>query len=148
MLQFQEELALKYKYKKLPEHLSYEVQDKYFEALKTSPIKEFFVGIKPEDYKIPLYTLSGTLIAYDYNEVIIGDYGAFIELDESEIVLDNIKVKEGQEYRYEEKYKTCKYYWLTAKDDSNIKIYHQKGKVSYADYVVGKYYISPYEIST
>lgn len=144
-LKFQEELAKKYKYQPLPLDLSNEVRSRHFEALKTSTIKDCWYGVR--EYKTPLYTQRGTLIANNFNRVVIGDYGAFIEIDPIDMAGYNLKVKEGQEFRYYEQYKTCKYYWLTAKDDSNIKIYHQKGTVKYADYKKGKYYVSPYEVS-
>lgn len=31
-------------------------------------------------------------------------------------------------------------------DDSNVKIYHQTKTVNYADYKIGKYYISPFDL--
>lgn len=141
MLQFQEELANKYYYKKLNKKLSKEVREKYLNNLPDG------LNIKGnKDNK--LYTLTGTLIANGYNRIVIGDYGAFIEFDKEQTIKENIKVKEGQEYRINDSNynKNVKYYWLTAKDNSNIKIYYQKRTVSYADYKPGMFYISPYEI--
>ena len=141
MQKFIDDLTKKYNYKKLPNGLSEEVRNKYLESLSS----EFY---DPDEgqYDINMFTLEGTAIAKGYDRVVIGDYGAFIEIDEKDMLLENIKIRRGQEYRYEERYKTCKYYWLTAKDDSDIKIYHQKGTVSYADYLIGKFYVSPYEV--
>lgn len=139
MLLFQEELAEKYKYKKLNSELSKEVRDKYLINLPEID--------NPGDGK-KIYSLSGTLIADGYNEIVIGDYGAFIEFDKEQAIKENIKVKKGQEYRINDPNynKNVKYYWLTAKDDSDVKIYYQRRTVSYADYIPGMFYVSPYEV--
>lgn len=141
LLDFQEKLAQKYKYKKLNSILSQKVRKKYEENIPK--------GFKIEgDRDCRLYTKNGLLIAIGYERIVIGDYGAFIEFDSFQAVLKNIKVKEGQEYRINDSnYKEhVKYYWLTAKDKSNIKIYQQIKEVSYADYKAGMYYVSPYEV--
>ena len=131
----------RYKYRKLSKKLSAEVRQKYLDNL---PLGLNIEG--NENFKI--YTLSNTLISNGYNRIVIGDYGAFIEFDKNQIIRENIKIKSGQEYRINDpKYSNnVKYYWLTAKDDSDIKIYYQKKIVTYADYKVEMFYVSPYEI--
>ena len=52
-----------------------------------------------------------------------------------------------QEYRGKGNYISCKYFWLCPVDHENIKVYHQRATVSYADYKVGKYYVSPNDLS-
>ena len=78
---------------------------------------------------------------------MVGDYGAFIEFSEDDITEEFI-IQPGQEYRVnDEKYKNkVKYIWLTINDGSNIKIYKQKRKVTYADYKSKKYYVSVHEV--
>lgn len=77
-----------------------------------------------------------------------GELGGFVEFDETQVIKQNIKVKAGQEYRYNDKQysENVKYLWLTAKDNSDCKIYFQKKTVNYADYKEGMFYISPYEV--
>ena len=141
LLQFQELLAQKYKYRKLNKKLSQEVRQKYLDNIPNQ------LNING-DKEFKIYTLSNTLISNGYNRIVIGDYGAFIEFDKSQIIKENIKVKEGQEYRINDpKYsENVKYIWLTCKDDSDIKIYYQKKTVTYADYKAEMFYVSPYEI--
>lgn len=100
------------------------------------------------DKNCNIYSKGGTLIATGYNRVVIGDYGAFVEFDKTQVIKQNIKVKVGQEYRYNDKQysENVKYLWLTAKDNSDCKIYFQKKTVNYADYKEGMFYISPYEV--
>lgn len=100
------------------------------------------------DLKTPLYTLDGTQIATGYQRIVIGDYGSFVEITPEQMRKETLRCKPGQEYRFaDERFAVnVKYLWLTAKDRSNCKIYFQKKQVSYADYIPGMYYISPYEV--
>lgn len=121
ILNIQEKLANTYKYKPLPPLISIQQRQEYLDALP----QEFDVhGNK----NCNIYSKNGTLVATGYNRVVIGDYGAFVEFDKTQVVSQNIKVKAGQEYRYnDEQYsKNVKYFWLTAKDNSDCKIYFQK----------------------
>ena len=143
ILSIQKNLADTYKYKPLPPLISIQQRQEYLEALP----QEFDVD---GNKNCNIYSKSGTLIATGYNRVVIGDYGAFVEFDKAQAVSQNIKVKAGQEYRYnDEQYsKNVKYLWLTAKDNSDCKIYFQKKTVDYADYKAEMFYISPYEVKT
>lgn len=140
LLKFQEELAYKYGYRKLPKKLSEEVRQKYLNNINHD------LSLNGREDK--LYSLNGTLIATGYTRIVIGDYGAFIEYDKEQSVKKHYKIKEGQEYRINDPNysKHVKYIWLTAKDGSDIKIYYQKRKVAYADYNPEMLYVSPYEV--
>lgn len=130
-----ESLVETYKYKPLPLHLSTKVRTKYTETIPdylNSPFN-------------PLYTSKGTLICNSARRIVIGDYGAFIEFDESDKA-NTFCIAKGQEYRLEEKYKNVKYHWLTIDDGSDIKIYFQRNTVHYADYRVGYYYVSVFDV--
>ena len=141
MLRFQEDLAKEYGYKPIEPNLFLgDVREKYRAALPE--------WCKLEGDVIPCYTLSGTLIATGYKRIVIGDYGAFIECSQEQIAADNIRIQPGQEYRLlDERFRErCKYFWYTAKDSSEIKLYFQQKTVSYADYRPGMWYFSPYEV--
>ncbi len=141
VLKYQESLIEKYKYKPLPRSFRWEALRFYNDNLP----ERFCLDGANE----PLFTVEGLKLCNRYNRVVIGDYGAYVEILPEDILHENIKVKEGQEYRdYDERYSQhTKYSWLTSKDGSDIKIYFQKKKVDYADYIPGRYYISPYECS-
>ena len=138
-LQFEAELAQKYKYKPLRKELS-EKYRKYFIDNIPKYLNELGANT-------PLYTKCGSIITNGYDRIVIGDYGAFIEFDDNTIIPNQFIIAPGQEYRvYDERYsRNVKYIWLTINDGSNIKIYFQKRGVSYADYKPGKYYISVHE---
>lgn len=135
----QKDLAEQYKYKALPPMYSEEARRFYKDNLP--------YGFLPSGDDQPLFSEDGTLLCNKYNRIVIGDYGAFVEILPEDMVCENLKIKEGQEYRVnDERYSNnVKYTWYTAKDDSDVKVYHQKKTVDYADYVPGRYYICPFE---
>ena len=142
MLEFQSKLADERKYAPIEFDLFLgDVREKYRKAL-------------PEwcnlngDSQTSLFTLDDTLISTGYERIVIGDYGAFVEISPTSIRQEAVRCKEGQEYRYssERFSKNVKFLWLTAKDKSDCKIYLQRKRVCYADYLPGMYYISPYEV--
>lgn len=132
------DLASKYGYKKLPLPLSLQMRQYYRENIPD------WLSV---DGGGQLYTKNGTLICNSYRSIVIGDYGAFVEFDHP--ADDKVfVVAPGQEYRLtDERYKNhVKYYWLTIKDGSYVKIYRQRAEVDYADYAAGMYYISVHEV--
>ena len=142
MIAFQKELADEFGYEPIePNFFLGDVRQKYKDALPQ------WCNVDG-DLASPLFTLDGTLLCQGYNRIVIGDYGAFVEIAPEQIRKEVLRCKPGQEFRYlDERFaENVKYIWLTAKDRSSCKIYLQKKKVSYADYVPGMYYISVYEV--
>lgn len=81
-----------------------------------------------------------------WNRVVIGDYGAYLEIDEKDLLV-GLDVPPEQAWRLDEEYiasrkLSIKYHWLTFR---GVKVYHQVDTVKYADYRPGKYYISVLE---
>lgn len=138
-LKIEAALAKKYGYRPLPADLSQKYRQYFIEN-----IPEF---LHVEGSETQLMTMNGTPICHKYDRVVVGDYGAFIEFSEDAVSSEFI-IQPGQEYRVnDEKYrKNVKYIWLTINDGSNIKIYKQRRKVSYADYKAKKYYVSVHEV--
>lgn len=99
---------------------------------------------------MPLYSLSGTKIADKYDRLVIGQYGAFLEIDPKDICKENVECEKGQEYRIKNPYfiNRIKYQWFTTNDDAHPKLYSQLKGVVYADYQPNKWYVSPYEVCT
>lgn len=144
MLKKQEELAQIYKYKPLPPLFSFMQRLEYEDEL-------------PEEFKTykegsPIYSLSGELICNKLTSrvYVCGDYGIFLEAEQEDMLLSNLKIQEGQEFRIDDKRYSdnIKYHWYTMKNGKSVKIYYQQKEVDYADYKIGKYYFSPYEVTT
>lgn len=137
-----EYLVLHFEYKKLPKALSERSRSIYLKYLPEN------FNINGDSKKL-LYDSNGILIAKGYDRIVIGDYGAYVEINEYQIQRKNIRIKDGESYRmFDPQYrKNIKYHWYTSTSDSDIKIYYQIRKVSYADYIPGRYYIDPYQLS-
>ena len=127
-----DQLVSQYKYKKLPYEVSVHQRNYYMDDLPS-----FWKDKEFQKFDIELVTKN-----------VCGDYGVFLEMEDNQVVKENIKVKEGEEYRINDPHyaETVKYEWYTDKSDTDVKLYHQKRKVTYADYKPGKWYVSPYEV--
>lgn len=152
MLSKQAQLAAEYSYKPLPMNVKARVRREYLmnmpECFRNLITESMGRTAFQKENTFLLYSKQNTPIAKAFSRIVIGDYGAFIEIDDQDMIKENIKIKPGEEYRvsnpkYAEK---VKYQWFTAKDGSDCKLYFQQRGVSYADYKPGKWYISPYEV--
>lgn len=130
------ELAQQYHYKPLPKQLSEEYRNLY-----TINIPDFLNNHQS------LYTVNHTLICSNFNRIVIGDYGAFVEFLSEQANKESFIIAPGQEYRLFPRYNNVKYIWLTISDSSNVKIYYQKNTVKYADYIPKRYYVSVHEVT-
>lgn len=81
-------------------------------------------------------TESGCRLATGYNRVVIGDRGPYVEFELEHLNSDIISETKKRHF----------YYIELRSDIDDIKIYAQVHPVNYADYVVGKYYVSPFEL--
>lgn len=123
---------------------------KPLDSVSSEIMRKFYIDHLPawihdlQGQKLKLFTSEGSVLCFEYDRVVVGDYGAFIEFTNP---ATKLIVEKGQEYRQQPRYvNNVKYDWLTVQDFSHIKIYYQKRTVKYADYKVGKYYVSPYEV--
>ena len=140
VLELQKDLAENYKYRPIPQNYRDEIHNFYRDNLPP----EF----RLEGDRAPLFSSSGLKLCEGYDRIVIGDYGAFVEIPPNNIVTENIRVQEGQEYRdFNPRYNHTKLSLLTPKDDSGIRISYQKKSVDYGDFKPGFYYISPYDCS-
>jgi len=81
-----------------------------------------------------LYSLSGENIANGYLRVVIGGRGPYVEFSQEQII-KSVLVPVFTGHFYYKEFKT--------KLDG-VKVYFQIYKVDYADYIPGRYYISPF----
>lgn len=87
-----------------------------------------------------VYLLDGTLFASGFNRVVHGGRGDYVEFEKEHILLplyskfgNNIETDNLDIY----------YWWLIPEGHPDTKVYLQKKTVKYADYKIGKYYVSP-----
>lgn len=109
-----------------------------------------------EDYKerlsIPVvgndytefYDKDGQLVATGYTRIVIGERGPYVEfMDKHMFNNDLYYIPESEEWRLNS---SAAYYWEFRTKGSEIKIYAQRRTVDYADYKVGMWYMSPFEL--
>lgn len=83
----------------------------------------------------------GTIIGCGYERVVVGDYGAFIEMTPTQAAIRNFRPLHAGNPTGGNKYT-----WLLSNDDAETKVYYQKGTVKYADYKLDMYYVAPEDI--
>lgn len=130
-----EELGISRKYKPLTDILKNEYYDLYLNNLNG-----FGNKLKRE------LNINKVLIAKKYERVVVGDYGAYVEIAKEDLII-TLDVKKGQEWRLNKEFLTkrklnIKYEWY---EYLGIKVYFQLETVLYADYKPGYYYISVLE---
>jgi len=92
-------------------------------------------------------TSTGLHVATCYTRVVIGGRRPFIEYLPTHLIWDSLHIPDEQKHRKEHPWKDRVYYveWRT-KDASRVKVYEQSRPVDYADYKVGLFYISPFDL--
>jgi hypothetical protein len=85
--------------------------------------------------KLPIKTKSGLVVASSYSRIVHGGRGAYIEFHDSHID-KAVLIPVAQPHYYYDEYRTL----------DGIKVYHQIKQVSYADYQIGYWYITPTQL--
>lgn len=134
-----EQCVKQYHYKPLPKDISAKQRKLYLAELpKIWDVKG--------NLNCKIYDTYYNHVANGYERIVIGDYGAYVEIPLYKMLLDEVIVKPGEEYRFKPEYASVKYHWYCLNKNHDLKIYYQKNLVDYADYKPGMFYISPYEL--
>ena len=93
-----------------------------------------------------IYTKCGTTIATGYTRVVTGERGSYVEFSPEQIIWSSLMIPEDEKGRIGSSW----YYYLEYRtiDFCNVKVYHQKKLVNYADYKIGMLYIYISDITT
>ncbi len=89
-------------------------------------------------------TKNGLAIAYRFNRVVHGGRGAYVEIPNEKILLQNLHLPEGQEWRIGNP--NVYYVEMRSLCSGNVKLYFQQKLVDYADYQIGCWYVSPRDL--
>jgi len=103
--------------------------------------KYAYSGDNPTEIK----TKGGILIAVGFSRVVHGQRGAYVEIPDDLVVKNNLYVPEDKMWRGSKEY-IKKVYYTEWRSTDNIKFYHQKKYVDYADYQPGMWYVSPRDL--
>lgn len=90
-----------------------------------------------------IYLKDGTLLASRFNRIVHGERGDYVEFELNDIILPLVS-KFNNIIDLNNPPKDIYYYWLHPANKPEFKIYLQLKTVKYADYKIGKLYISPY----
>ncbi len=123
-------LVNRYKYRPLPK------------KVKKETLAIYAANLNGFDRKRTCF-LKRVMVCSDYERIVIGDYGAYVEFKEEHLCV-SLSVPNNQRWRLdkdyiEEKQLSLKYIWYTYGD---VKVYHQLDTVKYADYKPDRYYVS------
>lgn len=91
--------------------------------------------------KTDVFLLDGTLFASGFNRVVHGGRGDYVEFEKEHILLP-LESKFGNDINNDNI--DIYYWWLFPVGHSEVKVYLQRKTVKYADYKIGKIYVSPY----
>jgi len=97
---------------------------------------------------IKFYTKSRLLIAHGYRRIVIGKRGPYIEFSPRQIIKENIFVPADQMWRMTPGRFVPYYTEWRSNCPCNVKLYFQTRTVDYADYIVGMWYISPFDLTS
>lgn len=103
-----------------------------------------------------VFTKSGLQIAHNFERIVHGGRGDYIEISAKQIIQTSIYVPEHAEWRFEIEYdkdgkngkRKYDVYYLEfrSNDISNIMIYLQRRLVRYADYKLHYFYVDPEDV--
>jgi len=112
---------------------------------RTNYVKRLKLPLEGSD-DVSFFTKCGTLVARGYARVVVGDRGPYVEFEPQHIVAESFHIPKDQEYRKADK----RVYYVEARsnDAAYVKLYFQRKTVEYADYLVGRFYISPFELTS
>lgn len=93
---------------------------------------------------VELFTKNGLKISKGYRRVVIGGRGPYVEFTDDQLNLKAFYIPKEQLYRITDR--RVYYIELRSVDDCFVKLYYQLQTVAYADYKIGMFYISPYDL--
>lgn len=119
------------------------------QAMKTDYRKRVVIP-HDGDPAMRLYTSSGLLVAVGYVRVEFGGRGPYVEFAPDQVQKDNLRPISPIYYDTEGRQHKRKYYdEYRTNDAANVMVYLQRrDDVKYADYRVGMYYLSPFDLFT
>ena len=97
-----------------------------------------------EDMK--LFSESGEHIATGYRRIVFGGRGPYVEFSKKHMNGDVLYVPEDLQWKFSKEYVgKIDYYEFRTKEDF-VKVYFQQRTVDYADYLIKKFYVSPFDL--
>jgi len=87
----------------------------------------------------------GQAFSTGFTRIVVGDRGPYIEFSEDQVVREHLEVPADQAYRLTPRWHGRVFY-EEYRTEHGVMVYKQLRTVSYADYKVGMYYVSPWDV--
>lgn len=113
---------------------------------KTNYKERLILPEEPPEDEVIFYTKCQFEVARHYERVVIGERGPYVEFYGEMLTKDGIFIPENEKWRITNE--NCYYVEWRTKDKSYTKIYNQKKVVDYADYKIGRWYISVFDLTS
>ncbi len=91
-----------------------------------------------------LYTRTGLKVSAGFECIVIGGRGPYVEFQTDQLCLESLHIPKQCQYRVDNPH--VYYTEYRTNDEAFVKVYHQKKEVAYADYKIGRWYISPNDL--
>ena len=82
------------------------------------------------------------VFATDFNRIVHGERGSYFEFETEHLLKETVFIPKDQEWRTTSKWHKTVYYYEYRTKVGNLKLYYQRKTVTYADYIIGKWYVS------
>lgn len=105
------------------------------------------MGKEENIQKISLIYKNGEKVCERYERIVIGDYGAYVEISASHLS-DNHFIYIDQNDPIDETISSrhSSHMTLALNDESSYTIYFQVKPVPYGNFIPGRFYIDPYDV--
>jgi len=87
--------------------------------------------------ELPIFTKNGIPVADSFVRIVHGGRGAYVEFDS--LYKQHLHIPEKEKWRVN----STRAYYIEYRTYDGVKVYYQKKPVDYADYKIGRWYISP-----
>ena len=82
------------------------------------------------------------VFATDFNRIVHGGRGSYFEFETEHLIKDAVFMPDNMVWRTTPKWRNTVFYYEYRTKVGNLKLYYQRKTVTYADYIVGKWYVS------
>lgn len=137
---FIQDMIKKYHYRPIPA------------TVQTGSVKSYYRDRLPAWAKIkisrkyPLKTKQGDKLCEAYEKIVVGDYGAYVEISASHLLIDQFIYIDEQDISENIDTRQKSYMTFVLNTDPDFKILFQVKSVAYGNFIPGRFYVNPYTV--
>ena len=123
--------------------LNKKLKGQYENVMILDPVANHVIG---DEIKFYTNTPDRIHVATGYRRVVIGDRGPYVEFAHDH-VFQVLHTPEDQKWRAEGDW-PMKVFYFEFRTADGVMVYKQNRTVKYADYQIGMFYVSPWDLTT